>query len=143
MMAIQSAIINSKLVCVLLLSLAMLGCGDTSEPIGAVHGTVSFQGQPVTKGMVQFSNAEKGVYISAPIKDDGTYRVETDKGVGIPLGKYAIAIVPPVPVVITGQPIPPPEEHEEIPQRYRDPKTSELQAEVTSKGIEYKIDMKP
>lgn len=121
---------------------AATGC-EQKEKIGAVKGTVTFEGKPVSEAVVQFSNAEKAVYISAPVSASGTYRVETASGVGLPLGKYAVAVVPPVPVLITGQTPPPPKDHDDIPTKYRDAKTSGLTVDVVSGSVDFNIDMKP
>lgn len=137
--------LTSKPLAFLLLgiSLGVLGCGQ-AEVIGGVSGAVTFNGKPVRKGMIVFSNPQKGITISAPLGEGGLYKVETAKGYGIPVGTYLVTVVPPVPQVTTAWPAkpPPPATFPDIPERYRDLKTSDLTVTVTAAGVVYNVDMK-
>jgi hypothetical protein len=117
-----------------LLALALclsLGCG---KRLAEVHGRVTFQGQPVSGGAsLLFVNAEAGTYIVAKLDEDGRYRVEMAEGHGLPPGRYAVGVRPPD--LAPNFP--------SIPKKYRDPKTSGLELDLTSKGAIFDIDMQP
>jgi hypothetical protein len=120
---------------------ASLGCRRSSEgPIGKVFGTVTFEGRPVPEGMVSFNSGEIGVFINAPLHQDGTYVVIRAKGHGVPIGKYLVAVIPPPPK----GPLEPgtvPQEYPNIPQKYRDPKTSGLRLTVEEADNRFDIQM--
>jgi hypothetical protein len=129
---------------VVLCGLAASGCAG-GEVLGTVRGTVSFQGAPVRDGMVLFTNPEKGVNITAPLQENGTFEVQMAKGFGLPVGTYQVAVIPPLPKVVTSWPAqaPKPPPYPNIPARYRDPKTSDLKVEVVAGGVEFNVDMTP
>jgi hypothetical protein len=122
----------------------MAGCGATAEPRGRVSGKVTFQKKPVTEGIVAFANAEKAVYMNANIKADGSYKLLAAKGPGLPVGEYQVAVSPPTQDFQTG----PVEranrkQFPNIPQKYRDPKTSGLKLTVKAgENPSFDIDMK-
>lgn len=128
----------------LTIGLALSGCGDR-EVRGRISGKVTFQGRPVTEGLVLFSNARKGIHMTAPLKADGAYEVLTAKGAGLPLETYQVCVTPPLPQVVTGASEEPSEvkPYPNIPPRYRDPKTSGLTLTVASADNRFDIDMRP
>ena len=73
-------------------SLGLPGCGNSGglEKV-TVEGAVTFDGQPITNGEIQFHPTEgtMGPVSGAPIVD-GRYRVEA-KG-GVPVGKHIVRI---------------------------------------------------
>jgi hypothetical protein len=76
-------------------TLVLSGCGgQDGPPRGTVHGTVYVEGQPVAAGTVYFENVSTGVAVGAAIETDGSYRVSTYEGEGLPAGKYQVAISP-------------------------------------------------
>lgn len=131
-------------IALLAIGLTMLGCGR-GEIRGRIKGKITFQGRPVTEGLMLFSNAQKGIYMTAPLKMDGTYEVLTAKGAGLPLETYQVCLSPPLPKVLTGDSEEPAElkAYPNIPSRYRDPKTSGLTLTVASADNRLDIDMQP
>lgn len=120
------------------------GCGGRGEPLGKVFGTVTLQDQPVAGGSIVFANAEKGVYMSAPLKQDGSYEVATARGQGLPLGTYRVSLAPPPGEPLTkDNPKPKPRTEPEIPPRYRDAKTSKLQLEVKEGDNQFDVRLQP
>lgn len=127
-----------------LLTIAIVGC-RRADNRGEVTGRVTFKGQPVSEGMLIFSNPTTGVFITASLASDGSYRVGTAKGFGLPPGTYRVAIVPAsieLPVGLTKDP-PPIKECRQIPVRYRKAETSGLSVVVTPRGVRLDVDMKP
>lgn len=132
----------------LLIAVATLAWGGCrrGEVLGPVTGKVTFQGEPVTEGVMIFSNPKKGVYMTAPLDENGVYEVEMAHGYGLPLGTYQVAISPPEPDVPPVGPIDkPPEikEYPNIPLRYRRPETSGLELTVERKGNSLDVHMEP
>ena len=69
------------------------GCGGTGDdlPRQAVSGTVSFDGQPMKSGLIQFLPAEPGATTAGGGSiADGQYKIARDEGL-VP-GKYQVQI---------------------------------------------------
>jgi hypothetical protein len=137
----------SRLLLGLALALLLAGCG---QRLAEVRGRVTFQGQPVSGGAtVLFCNNAQGTHIVAKLDKDGNYRVEMAEGYGLPPARYQVSVLPP-PIPLSAEFI---EKHRgqsphlaafpNIPLRYRDPKTSGLKLDLTSKGATFNIDMQP
>ena len=127
-----------------LLGTVPTGCGK-SEVIGKVSGKVTFQGEPVSEGLVLLSNAEKGVHVMAELRGDGTFDVETADGFGLPPGTYQVAITPPrveFPIDPT-EALPVVREYPNIPAKYHDAATSELTIAVEEGQNRLDVDMSP
>src|SRR5262245_53639354 len=78
----------------------LLGCGDTSRPkLGRVSGKVTYNGQPVTRGIVSFvprggPGAQTGQPATGEIGPDGTYTLTTfEKGDGAVLGEHTVLVL--------------------------------------------------
>ncbi|MCA9116767.1 MAG: carboxypeptidase regulatory-like domain-containing protein [Planctomycetaceae bacterium] len=112
------------------LSLVLLaGCGGSSEVAKQpVTGRVTFDGEAVTEGTVNFFSPETGAGASAPLDSTGSFKMEE----GIPAGTYKVSIQPPSQEVAAGAPEPEnPKEYPNIPEKYRSDTTSGLTANVT------------
>ncbi len=119
------------------------GCGP-KVVLGKVHGQVRFQGQPITAGIVGFSNDASGVHMTANLDTEGRYQVSMAKGFGLPPGQYRVAVYPFVadlPVGSTARPEP--REFPNIPSKYRQPTTSQLTLTVHEGDNPFDIDMQP
>jgi len=75
--------------------LSTAGCGEPN-PLGrrAVHGDVTFQGQPIEYGSIQFmpDDLQRGVSSGAMI-EGGKYHIKTSQG--LPPGSYKVMITAP------------------------------------------------
>lgn len=117
------------------------GCGDDNAlERHPVSGTVTFQGQPVQEGNVNFRNEEHGG--GGMIDPTGAYTVEG----GLPAGTYLVYITPPdiqTPPTFgrDGTAAPAAKEYPNIPQKYRLPATSELSADIKAGENEFPIAM--
>jgi hypothetical protein len=125
--------------CVSVLAAVLCGCGQ--EPAGStVSGEVTFQGQPLDQGVIEFSPAEgQGTLSGAPIKD-GRYAVPAENGLAP--GKYEVRIYSMEGAVSIDQSTEdiPAEPRERIPSQYNAQTT--LTAEVKETGenkFDYKI----
>lgn len=124
---------NQRLSAILVIGVcAVAGCGKAE--LGAVRGRVTFKGETVPEGMLIFKNQDTGTSFTANLDAQGRY---TLPDAGIPVGKYRVTVLPPF-AAMAG-----PKKYQNIPQRYRDQKTTDLEVEVVGKGVEFNIDMQP
>jgi hypothetical protein len=77
----------------------LLGCGDASKPtLGRVSGKVTYNSQPVPKGIVSFvprggPGAQTGQAATGEIGPDGSYSLTTfEKGDGAVLGEHTVLV---------------------------------------------------
>jgi hypothetical protein len=113
-----------------------IGCGK--KELGAVRGTVTFKGEKVHEGMLIFKNQDTGTSYTGQLDSEGNYTMVVPEGAGIPVGRYKVTVLPPFSASAAD-----PKKYANIPQRYRDQKTSDLEIEVVAKGVEFNIDLKP
>jgi hypothetical protein len=116
--------------------------GCSSGPrTGQVEGKVTFEGKPVTEGLVTFLNPKEGGAAEAEIKPDGTYVVKK----GVVVGGYLVVITPPMHLVDTDPGKSPPAPVEKpapnIPPKYRQQGTTILKAEVIEGKNVFNFDM--
>lgn len=117
------------LACLITVNLTLLGCGGggTSKPTASVSGTVTFNGQPVKAGLVNFESDPPGNAAQGDLKD-GKFTLNG----AVFLGKYKVTIGPPrLAPPVPGQTAPLPNTSD-IPKKYETTKTSDLTAEVKS-----------
>ena len=119
-------------------ALLLLG-GCSKSTTGTLEGTVKLPNGPLTAGSVDFHHTETGFSIATPIGSDGSFRVKTSKGEGLPVGEYQIAVIPDVfPATEGTQVLVNPAagravsaaQRAPIPQKYRSTKTSPLTTTV-------------
>jgi hypothetical protein len=111
-------------------SLCLAGCsggGDTTS----VEGKVTYNGQPVTTGLINFMPKNGGRPLGGGINADGTYSFD------LPPGEYQVRIDAPAPLpegYKEGDPMPnlPPL----VPEMYANYNTSGLTATVTGEGAQ-------
>ena len=111
--------------------LVAITVGCSSGPrTGKVQGKVSFEGNPVTEGLITFLNPKEGGAAEAEINKDGTYAVK----VGVVVGDYLVVITPHTVLMDTDPGKSPPAPVEKpapnIPQRYRQQGSTTLKAKV-------------
>lgn len=123
---------------VTLLTLTMTGCGQKAVETGALGGKVTFDDTPVTTAKVQVQN-ESGAAFVANTNSEGKYSISTP----LPVGKYTAIVVPndePPPAGSTEAP-PKPKEFKDIPEKYRQLKTSGLTTTVNKGSNTFDIPM--
>jgi hypothetical protein len=128
-----------------LCALTIAGCGSAGDrdagPSGAVSGTVTFEGQPVTEGSVQFYSEEAGSGGTGSLDQTGRFTITEP----IPVGTYKVSITPPeepAPESETGE-FAVPKEYSNIPESYRSELTTSLTADVTKGDNTVEFDLKP
>jgi len=123
---------------VFLLSLGVVtfaGCGNSGPSLTKVHGTVRYDGTPVTSGTVQFQGQPGQTPELLPgtgiINSDGTYTVTTAHGPGLASGKYLVGVVSMESGDLeAAQPV----VKWLVPERYANPATSGLTAEISTQS---------
>lgn len=133
----RAHVVPRRAACVLVFVLtSFMGCQGGKDPLGRlpVAGTVTFQGKPLSKGMIEFLPSDAKQRLSArTLISDGKYRLPQEQG--LPPGTYRVLISSPerdptakqVPVGPPGMTMSPPV-RESIPARYNS--ESRLTAEV-------------
>ena len=142
----------------------LIGCGgEPTGPVGAqsqVSGTVTNNGKPVSlNSQVIFFNKQKGLTLVGTLDSLGKYSLAAgDPKLGIPAGRYEVSIAPPATPVVEANPSSPDYQKlmqtpgvvkpaaasdtaADIPQKFRDPKTSGLVFEVKEGPNTYDFDL--
>ena len=117
-----------SLICSLMLMLSGMACGGKSQM--EVHGQVTFKGEPVTEGTIQFNDDKTGNGAEVELRSDGSYQAI------LPPGRYTVVILPPLVNDVRKNPSSPPgQEYKKapnIPPKYRSTATSNLGAMVSA-----------
>jgi len=66
-----------------------VGCGSEGPPVGSISGKVTYNGEPVTGGIVTLFNQQTGIGAGGELDASGTYHIEL-----IQTGDYQVAIAP-------------------------------------------------
>jgi hypothetical protein len=120
-------------------AVAVAGCSRGVKKV-TVHGTVSYKGQTLQSGILQFAGPE-GAYSAAAIQSDGTYII-TD----VVPGEVKVAVVeapqgsggPSADEKKSSGPKRPPVS---LPDKYRDPEKSGLKYNITPDTKELPIEI--
>ncbi|HET6573872.1 MAG TPA: carboxypeptidase regulatory-like domain-containing protein [Fimbriiglobus sp.] len=114
------------------------GCGSTDKPID-VSGKVTFKGEPVAEGSVQFVEDRTGRGAEVDLRPDGTYKAS------LFAGEYKVVVTPPYLVDESkgGLPNPYYKKVKNIPAKYHSTDTSGLTANVSADKTVHDFDLKP
>ena len=103
-------------------ALGLVGCGSSTPPV-KVSGRVSWNGQPLTSGLVVFApdseRGQRGILAMGTVNPDGTYELATEAGEGLAPGAYRVTVSEPVQL-----------DRATLPTRFQHPDLSGLRAEV-------------
>ena len=113
------------------------GCGSGEKPID-VSGKVTFKGEPVTEGSVQFIDDRTGRGAEVDLGPDGTYKAS------LFAGEYKVVVTPPY-IVDESKGIPNPyyKKVKNIPAKYHSTDTSGLTAAVSPDKTTHDFDLAP
>jgi hypothetical protein len=131
--------------CLLVISLALIGCGGGGPKMIPVTGVVTFEGKPIGKINVMFVPADtKGIIAQGTTEENGKFTLQSlEPGDGAMSGEYKIAfkyvsdVIPDMPGFTGGvKPEPSP-----IPLKYVDAEKSGFTATVSSDKTDFKFDL--
>ena len=114
------------------------GCRQAATTV-AIKGTVTFQGQPVTEGLVQFNDEKTGRGAEVTLRPDGTYDATLTPG------DYAVVVLPPL-IVVESKTAPADMRFKKvrnIPTKYHSTQTSGLTAAVRPDKVVHDFDLSP
>jgi hypothetical protein len=112
-------------------ALVMPGCEKSPPPSGTVTGKVTCNGVPVTRGMIRFHPTEGGVPYPGTLNSDGSFSFS-----GVPLGDMVVTVQP---VTDKWQPA---GDDVPIPDKYKDPATSDFYCKIRSGPQKLEIDLR-
>ena len=133
------------------------GCTGSRLPpgeTGTVSGKLTYNGQPVPKGTtIVFMEDPSGQVASGTVNDSGEYSLVMKGGTKVLCGTYRISVAAPAPtagmsteeamkVSEKGKPTLTEEANKQIPQRYRNPESSETVFEIKPGAQVFDLDMK-
>lgn len=128
----------------LAIMIVVSGCGKSGPTKYPIAGVVKFNGQPIQEGQVTFHNPTVGS-AGVPLKPDGTFDLSTAGG--LQALEYQVYVEPPpqftTPPGPGGPPLDKPKVYPNIPQRYREARTTEFKVTVTGAKKDFVFDMKP
>jgi hypothetical protein len=116
----------------------VVGCGPSGPRPIVVKGKVTFKGEPVTQGMVQFTNTATYQAAETSLGAEGAYQLE------VFAGSYTIIVYPPFSVdTSSGLPNPMFKKVANIPAKYHIPMTSGLKADVAADKATHDFELTP
>lgn len=117
--------------------LAAAGCRSAERPID-ISGKVTFKGEAVTEGSVQFIEDRTGRGAEVDLKPDGTYQAR------LFAGEYKVVVTPPYMVdESSGMPNPYYKKVKNIPKRYHSTETSKLTVRVSAEQTTHDFALTP
>ncbi len=122
---------------VALLGIVVLGCNQTEHAGAAGRGTVTYNSQPLTEGMVFFNPVGRGATSRGMLTSDGKFELMTGASMqGVGPGEYVVTIeswiVQPGDADATGKERP--RGVSRIPRNYTEIDKSEFKATITEAG---------
>jgi hypothetical protein len=134
--------------------LITVGCGGTSYgPTGKITGRLTLAGKPLAQGTaVSFMQMEKGFLAFGLTDADGKFEVTSWNGGNMPVGKYKVMIAPATGGTTSTEEMTPEELFErpdlmdaptskDVPKKYRDTATSDLEFDIKEGANEIPIDL--
>jgi len=113
------------------------GCGSAEKPID-VAGKVTFRGEPVVEGAIQFIEDRTGRGMQVDLAPGGGYAVK------LFAGEYKVAVTPPYMVDnSSGMPNPYYKKVKDIPKKYHSTETSGFKVAVSKDKTNHDFDMRP
>jgi hypothetical protein len=118
-------------------ALSTFGCGSAEKPID-VAGKVTFRGEPVAEGAIQFIDDRTGRGGQVDLGPDGGYAVK------LFAGEYKVAVTPPyIEDNSSGMPNPYYKKVKNIPKKYHSTATSGFTAAVSREKASHDFNLMP
>jgi hypothetical protein len=114
------------------MALTPMACGRSGPEMAAVSGTVTYKGKPVPKGTVSFVSPDPSRRnATGQLDATGYYRLQTEEpGDGAEPGEYAVTLYSHDEKVVDYKPKVPIKVERLIPEKYENPKISDLKRTV-------------
>jgi hypothetical protein len=133
-------------VCLLVLAtlaLTPLACGQSGPEMARVTGTVTYQSKPVMKGTVSFVSTDPNRRnATGQLDPNGYYKLQTETaGDGAELGDYQVTIYSHDEPILDYKPKVPIKVERKVPEKYENPKTSELKRTVKGGSNEFNFEL--
>ncbi len=114
------------------------GC-DSGPATGSVSGTVTLDGKPYEKGIVNLIDVQTGQAGNAEVSAGGKFSLSSP----IRVGTYSVFMTPVAPPMPTdGSPPPPVQVDQSLPDKYRNEAMTDIKVEVKEGSNTVKIEMK-
>jgi hypothetical protein len=120
---------------------AAVGCQRGSAALAPVTGKVAYKGYALQGGTIVFtrdsSRGESGPLAFGKINQDGSYQLYTADVQGAPAGWYRVTVTA---LAASGMPF---NSYSSLPDKYRDPQSSELACEIRAdrtNSIDFNLD---
>lgn len=113
------------------------GCNSAEKPV-EVTGKVTFKGEPVAEGDIQFVEDRTGRGAEVKLESDGAYKAS------LFAGEYKVVVTPPYIVDnSSGMPNPYYKKVKNVPKKYHSTATSGLSVKVSRESTKHDFDLKP
>lgn len=109
-------------------ALCLAGCGGKPA---TVDGTVTLDGEPISKGSVSFVPSSGGQQAFGVVESDGSYSLSTNSSSGLELGNYQVRVVARE-MIKSDEGFAPMQGDYIVPKRYANHATSGLSFEIKS-----------
>jgi len=115
-------------------ALTPMACGRSGPEMARVSGTVTYQGKPVPKGTVSFVATDPSRRnATGQLDQNGYYQLQTEEpGDGAVVGDYDVSLYAHEEKILDYRPKVPVKPQRLIPEKYENPKTSNLKRTVKS-----------
>jgi hypothetical protein len=125
------------------LALTPLACGPSGPEMASVSGNVTYKGKPVMKGTVSFvSTSANRRNAVGQLDPNGNYTLQTESpGDGAELGDYEVTIYAHDEQILDYKPKEPQKIERRVPEKYENPKTSELKRTVKSGSNRFNLEL--
>jgi len=115
--------------------LVLVGCSN-SKPVGSITGKVTYKGQPVTSGSINFIAPDRGIGADCKLDASGNYSIKE-----LDAGTYKVYIQPPIPEQLEPGKVAKKEKFE-VPTKYQDPQQTTISKEVKAGKNDIPVEIK-
>jgi len=114
--------------------MSLVGCSN-KKPAGSIAGKVTYKGQPVTLGSINFYDSGRGMAANSKLDGSGNYSITE-----LEVGTYKVYLSPPIPEQLPPG-TPPKKEKFDVPAKFQDPARSTITKEVKAGKNDIPVDI--